>query len=49
MPISSSFFIIKLLNIFLKKLELRKSKKLTKEELAELIGILGQAINAIEK
>ena len=29
--------------------ELRKSKKLTQEELAELIGISRQAINAIEK
>ena len=29
--------------------ELRKSQKLTQEELAELIGISRQAINAIEK
>tara|TARA_B100000767_G_scaffold234270_1_gene226982 strand:- start:693 stop:887 length:195 start_codon:yes stop_codon:yes gene_type:complete len=29
--------------------ELRKNKKLTQEELAELIGISRQAINAIEK
>jgi len=29
--------------------ELRKSRKLTQEELAELIGISRQAINAIEK
>jgi putative transcriptional regulator len=29
--------------------ELRKNQKLTQEELAELIGISRQAINAIEK
>jgi putative transcriptional regulator len=29
--------------------ELRKNKKLTQEELADLIGISRQAINAIEK
>jgi len=29
--------------------ELRKSQKLTQEELADLIGISRQAINAIEK
>jgi putative transcriptional regulator len=29
--------------------ELRKSQKLTQEELAEVIGISRQAINAIEK
>ena len=29
--------------------ELRKSQKLTQEEMAELIGISRQAINAIEK
>ena len=29
--------------------ELRKNRKLTQEELAELIGISRQAINAIEK
>ena len=29
--------------------ELRRSQKLTQEELAELIGISRQAINAIEK
>jgi len=29
--------------------ELRKSQKLTQEELAQLIGVSRQAINAIEK